>query len=355
MNCRKAQEMLSAYHDGELSVADRAQVEAHLRGCPDCTALLESMARIDSAVEVPDPGPEYWERFNRRVEERIGREDSRSHANVESHPKRGWVRQQLRYLIPAAAAAVLIVVVIRNIGQGPGGPAPTPAPPATEVRRVPASPEAPAPAAREEKESAAQAGYPRAAEGKAVADKGRPHRGIPEASSPSGVSKEIPVPGPMAGEDSGGKEVFTDGPYRSAATKRKSEDARIQKDQAAGVAAPRTPEGGRSEEATMAMGDLRMRLPASGCEEARSLAAQERFKDAEAAQRACLAREDSPAAQESGLVFLAELLDRQRRFAEADTVIGEAQARFPGSRPLERYQQVRQQVQSGGIPYPTGR
>jgi hypothetical protein len=105
----------------------------------------------------------------------------------------------------------------------------------------------------------------------------------------------------------------------------------------------------------MAMGDLRMRLPASGCEEARSLAAQERFKDAEAAQRACLAREDSPAAQESGLVFLAELLDRQRRFAEADTVIGEAQARFPGSQPLERYQQRRQQVQSGGIPYPAGR
>jgi hypothetical protein len=157
------------------------------------------------------------------------------------------------------------------------------------------------------------------------------------------------------GEETGGKGVFTEELERAKAMKKESEDARIQKDQAAGAAAPRRPEGGRSAEAAKTMGDSRMRLPASGCEEARSLAAQERFKDAEAAQRACLAREDSPAAQESGLVFLAELLDRQRRFAEADAVIGEAQARFPGSQPVERYQQQRPQVQSGGNPYPAGK
>jgi hypothetical protein len=103
------------------------------------------------------------------------------------------------------------------------------------------------------------------------------------------------------------------------------------------------------------MEDSGMRLPASGCDEARSLAAQGRFKDGEAAQRACLARDASPAAQESGLVFLAELLDRQRRFAEADTVIEEAQERFPRSRPLELYQQQRSQVQGGRVPYPAGR
>ncbi len=316
MNCRKAQEMLSAFHDGELPVADRARVEAHMRSCPDCTALLESMARLDSAAEVPDLGPEYWERFNRRVEERIGGEESRPHATMGSRPDRGWVRQQLRYLVPAAAAAVLIVVVFRNIGQGPGAPAPTPAPPAMEAGRVPASPEAPA---------------------------------------PSGASGEIPAPGPTVGAESGGNGAIPAGPERAAKIKRESEEAGIRKDRAAGVAAPGVPEGGRSEEAAKAMGNLGMRVPASGCEEARSLAARERFKDAEAAQRACLARDDSPAEQESGLVFLAELLDRQRRFAEADTVIEEAQARFPRSRPLERYQQQRPQVQGGRVPYPAGR
>jgi hypothetical protein len=98
-----------------------------------------------------------------------------------------------------------------------------------------------------------------------------------------------------------------------------------------------------------------VRSPVSGCEEARSLASRDRFKDAESAQRACLARDGSPAAQESGLVFLAELLDRQHRFAEADAVIEEAQARFPRSRPLERYQEQRPLVQSGRVPYPAGR
>ncbi len=355
MNCRKAQEMLSAYHDGELSVADRARVEAHLHGCPDCAALLQSMARIDSAVEVPDPGPEYWERFNRRVEERIGREDSRPNATVVSHPKRGWARQQLRYLLPAAAAAVLIVVVYRNIGQGPGVPAPTSAPPAMEAGRVPASPNAPAPAERDAKDGAAPNAYPRAAEGKTVVDRARPHRVIPEAPAASGISRKPSAPAPQAGDESGGKSAFPAAPEPATAMKKESEDSVLQKDRAAGLSASETPRVGRSVEAAKAMEDPGMRLPASGCEEARSLAARGRFKDAEFAQRACLARDDSPVAQESGLVFLAELLDRQHRFAEADKVIDEAQARFPKSRPLELYQQQRPQVQSGRVPYPAER
>ena len=149
--------------------------------------------------------------------------------------------------------------------------------------------------------------------------------------------------------------AYSAAPSPAEATKRESKEAAFWKDQAAGAAAPGTSGGGRSEEAAKAMGDTRMRSTASGCEDARSLAARERFKEAEAAQRACLAREVTPAAQEHGLVFLAELLDRQRRFAEADAVIAEAQTRFPRSRPLELYRQQRPQVQGGGIPYPAER
>lgn len=327
MDCRKAQEMISAYHDGELSAADHARVEAHLRSCPGCAALLESIARIDAAAEVPDPGPEYWERFNRRVEERIGGEEIRPRATVAPPPKRGWVRHQLRYLIPAAAAAVLLVVVIRAIDRGPGEPAPTVAPPAMEAARAPAPPKVPAPAARAGKEGAAPATVPRAARDKAAADGARPHRESREAPSPSpGVPTEIPAPGPVAREESGGKDALPAASGMASAMKKEAEAGKVKE-------------------------DTRMRLPASGCREARSLAAQERFKEAEAAQRACLARDDSPAVQESGLVFLAEMLDRQHRFEEADGVIEEAQARFPKSRPMERYRQQRQQVQSGRVPY----
>src|SRR6478752_3355474 len=37
---------LDAYHDGELSPAERADVEAHLRICPSCAAELAAMRRV---------------------------------------------------------------------------------------------------------------------------------------------------------------------------------------------------------------------------------------------------------------------------------------------------------------------
>ena len=38
MDCRETQTLLTAFHDGELPAADRARVEEHLRGCPECGA-----------------------------------------------------------------------------------------------------------------------------------------------------------------------------------------------------------------------------------------------------------------------------------------------------------------------------
>jgi hypothetical protein len=75
------------------------------------------------------------------------------------------------------------------------------------------------------------------------------------------------------------------------------------------------------------------------------LAAQERWREAESAQRSCLARDPSSPAQEKGLVFLAELLDRQTRFADADAVIAEVDRIYPQSRPLDLYRQQRPMVQ----------
>ncbi|MGE5247790.1 MAG: anti-sigma factor family protein, partial [Verrucomicrobiota bacterium] len=65
MDCRNARELLGAYHDGELAGADRDRVAAHLERCAECAALLEALRRIDGAVEAPDPGPAYWEGFQR--------------------------------------------------------------------------------------------------------------------------------------------------------------------------------------------------------------------------------------------------------------------------------------------------
>jgi hypothetical protein len=344
MDCREAQEMLSAYHDGELPEAERARVAAHLEGCAECVALLESMARVDAAAGVPDPGTEYWERFNRRVTERIAREQDAPRGTIVPHPKRGWVRQQLRYLVPAAAAAILAVVIFRNIGPEPGPETPvrTGAPATMETRRVPAPPGAPSPPApRDEPAGAATAEHPQPPEGKGIADRASRSRRMREAPAPSGVAEEKAAtsPGPAAVAPPGVKDADHAASERSVGKRPESEEAPVRKAQAAG--------GKRPDAAVMAKGESGNSVPPGICEEARALAGEGRLKDAESAQRVCLARDDSPAAQENGLVFLAELLDRQRRFAEADAIVEEAQKRFPGSRPLERYQQRRSQVQSG--------
>lgn len=40
---------LGAYHDGELSPAERSDVEAHLRDCPSCAAELAAIRRTSGA------------------------------------------------------------------------------------------------------------------------------------------------------------------------------------------------------------------------------------------------------------------------------------------------------------------
>ena len=82
----------------------------------------------------------------------------------------------------------------------------------------------------------------------------------------------------------------------------------------------------------------------SPCDLARTLAEREQMRDAEAAQRACLAGDRNALSREKGLVFLAELLDRQGRFSEADAVIAEVEKQYPQSRPLDLYLQQQPMV-----------
>jgi anti-sigma factor RsiW len=49
---------LDAYHDGELSPAERSDVEAHLRDCPSCAAELAAMRAMSGAFADAAPrGP----------------------------------------------------------------------------------------------------------------------------------------------------------------------------------------------------------------------------------------------------------------------------------------------------------
>jgi Putative zinc-finger len=50
MTCERIEGLLSAFLDGELGPADKATVESHLAGCPDCTALLSVLRRAQEAL-----------------------------------------------------------------------------------------------------------------------------------------------------------------------------------------------------------------------------------------------------------------------------------------------------------------
>lgn len=357
MDCGKTREMLAACHDGELSPADRARVEEHLRGCVECRAALARLAEIDAGVDVPDPGPEYWERFNRRVMERVEGEPAPAKAPPA---QRGWARRRLQYFIPVAAAAALLLVVVRQTGVDPFSRTSPPAapPPATRLSPPPlageASKELPRGPSTQARPPAPQAprrdapDRPPAAVGPPVPRESAPPVPPPDLHAPpvaAAPAAPPPAPGTAATDAEtkgapGATVLFGGGNVgdrlSSAAADEPAPAERMRKKAQRAVSkstAAAAPEGASSP-----------------CAEARSLAGRGLLGEAEAAQRDCLARENPPEAAEEGMVFLAELLDRQSRFAEADAVLEETRRQYPGGRALAPYLRQRPEVQGRRLP-----
>jgi hypothetical protein len=342
MECRETQTLLTAFHDGELPAADRARVEEHLRGCPECGAMLDDLVRADQAAGVPDPGPAYWDRFNARVMDRVEQETDGPRVAI-LRPKGGWMRQQLRYLVPAAAAAALVVGIVRYGGMHPGAPTPT-------VPPVVSEPAAPDSAGQRMAKAEPESRATKKAEGSAVVQRVPPpaisneqfaavtREDRDRAAAPAAISVPSPPPVTLQGAPAGSSPVTAaDGVSSGMQAERKK---------MAGSAAPMAEQqvAGKAKSAS-GIRIAKEPSPGSSCELARTLAERERFREAEEAQRACLGGDLPAPSREKGLVFLAELLDRQARFAEADAVIAEVDRRFPQSRPLDLYRHQRPMVQ----------
>ena len=56
IGCETARELLDAFVDSELPVADQVMVEAHLRWCTSCRARVEDMSAIGAVVRMGAPG-----------------------------------------------------------------------------------------------------------------------------------------------------------------------------------------------------------------------------------------------------------------------------------------------------------
>ena len=130
---RYAQELLSAFLDGELGIDDRAGVEQHLRVCARCATLLEDLRRLaaETRRELPPPVPaDLAARIGRRVEAIPG-----------AARRPAVVRLIWRAPLPLSAAATLLVgAVALIIWQASGRIKTWSSVCATKMVRIPGSP-----------------------------------------------------------------------------------------------------------------------------------------------------------------------------------------------------------------------
>lgn len=118
--CRRWREALGAYALGHLSSEERASLEAHLDGCPDCRKEAESLLAIAERLPHADPArfgptPTLPSELGRRIAATIGAEQRSKRRN-----RRLGIGLGLSGAAAVAAAAVLAIFVLG--GGEAGGP-----------------------------------------------------------------------------------------------------------------------------------------------------------------------------------------------------------------------------------------
>jgi anti-sigma factor RsiW len=119
---------LSDLLDGDLTAAERAVVEEHVRECPSCAAVLEDLRRVRElarSLERTPPPPAAWERIARRT---VRAEKTRSGTRWLHAPWVGFAAAACLML------AVLTAYVVRRSAQPP--------PAQTQAAAAPATPPA---------------------------------------------------------------------------------------------------------------------------------------------------------------------------------------------------------------------
>ena len=111
MKCSEAQDVLSAYHDGELPEAMRVRVAKHLHRCPDCAQELrgfKKLSHLASGLGTPAAPSHLWS----RLEEALDRS-----ADAESlATKSGAAAGRRIFEFPRLAGFAATVLVAIGIG-----------------------------------------------------------------------------------------------------------------------------------------------------------------------------------------------------------------------------------------------
>ncbi len=132
MSCRKAKRLLSPYIDGACSAGQRLQVEQHLDGCPDCSALLGELRRtgeLVSALPEKRTPDEFMATLTPKLRE------------LAQAPEPGPLRRALQWMLDAqarwqtaTAGALVLVMAVTVFGVlNRGGEPPAPTQATTEI------------------------------------------------------------------------------------------------------------------------------------------------------------------------------------------------------------------------------
>jgi hypothetical protein len=117
-NCREWRLLLGAYALGDLASAERAGLEAHLEGCPECRAEAESLGAVAQLLPLADPA-----RFGRPAPQPPPELGQRVAAAIGGEARESRSRQRWRFglALGGAAAAVVAVLAIAILPDDGGG------------------------------------------------------------------------------------------------------------------------------------------------------------------------------------------------------------------------------------------
>jgi hypothetical protein len=121
-HCRDWRESLGAYALGHLSADERAGVEAHLEGCPECRAEVESLRGVGRLLSLADPervgepAPRPSPQLGERIATTIGAE--------RGQKRRRQRRVRFGFAFGGAAAVAATVLALIILPGGGGGVAP---------------------------------------------------------------------------------------------------------------------------------------------------------------------------------------------------------------------------------------
>lgn len=106
--CALIQPRLPDYPDGELSPFWKRLVTAHVKDCPECRQELEELSevvRLYKAHPLPDPGPSFWQKFDRELHLKL--------AQVNQSPEPALRYRRLpHYLVGATALAGILALAV---------------------------------------------------------------------------------------------------------------------------------------------------------------------------------------------------------------------------------------------------